>query len=357
MLPAMNWRVAVPLVLIGAVLVLLPLAVVVELPGETAVQEFFGQKYEEPCGPTIHAGKDGSWREEPAAPMVRDGPSGVRIGRFVYLVGGIDSFDKHFEYVDGAEQLERLDLVTGKWTDLPSMPAELNHVQLAAADGDLYALGGLTAHLAKYSATGRSWRYDTEAKRWTELAPMPTPRGAGGAVTIGRRIYVVGGVSGGERRTTLEAYNIDTGEWESRKPMSSPRDHLGAAALGGRLYVLGGRRNDEISLSDFERYDPASDTWERLPGPPEATAGFGFTAANGRLIAAGGENLRYRVLTGRALAYDPDTRDWHELPSMDTPMHGVAMVEYRGRVYTFAGSRCSGYHPFRSAASLEVPSA
>ncbi len=353
----MSWRVAVPVTFVAALIVFVPLAAVVELPGETAVQEFLGQKYEEPCGSTIHAGEGQAWREEPGAPKVRDGPSGVRVGRYVYVLGGIEDYDDDFEYVDSAEELERFDLRTGEWKELPPMPVELNHIQLAAARGDLYVLGGLTAHLAETAATGRAWRFDIESNRWSKLPPLPTPRGAAGAVTIGDRIYVVGGVVDEQRKTTLEAYDLDTGRWESLAPMQSPRDHLGAATLDGKLYALGGRRGNAVALDDFERYDPASDRWERLPGPPEATAGFGFEAANGRLVASGGENLRYRVLTGRTWAFDPATREWVALPSMDPPMHGHVMVEYRDRVYVFAGSRCSGYHPFRSAASLEVPPA
>lgn len=351
----MNWRVALPVAIIAAVLVLLPLAAIVELPGETAVQEFFGQKYEEPCGDTIHAGDGGAWREEPGAPLIRDGPSGVRVGRYAYLVGGIVSYDAKFEFVDGAEQLERFDLETSEWTELPPLRAQLNHVNLAAARGDLYVLGGLTAHLAESAATARAWRYDVETRRWERLPPMPTARGAGAAVAIGDRIYVAGGVADEQSRTELEAFDLDTERWERLAPMPTPRNHVGGATLGGRLYVLGGRDDSDISLTDFERYDPATERWERLPGPPEATAGFGFEAANGRLVAAGGENLRHRVMTGRTWAFAPDTREWDALPNMDTPMHGQAMVEYHGRVYVFAGSRCSGYHPFRSAASLEVP--
>ena len=351
----MNWRVALPVAMIAAVLVLLPLAAIVELPGETAVQEFFGQKYEEPCGDTIHAGDGGAWREEPGAPLIRDGPSGVRVGRYAYLVGGIVSYDAKFEFVDGAEQLERFDLETSEWTELPPLPAQLNHVNLAAARGDLYVLGGLTAPLAESAATARAWRYDVETRRWERLPPMPTARGAGAAVAIGDRIYVAGGVADEQSRTELEAFDLDTERWERLAPMPTPRNHVGGATLGGRLYVLGGRDDSDISLTDFERYDPATERWERLPGPPEATAGFGFEAANGRLVAAGGENLRHRVMTGRTWAFAPDTREWDALPNMDTPMHGQAMVEYHGRVYVFAGSRCSGYHPFRSAASLEVP--
>lgn len=357
MLRGMRWQVTLPVALVVAALVLVPLAAVIELPGEAAVQKLFGQRYVEPCGPTVHRGESGAWRDEPAAPTLRDGPSAARVGRYAYLVGGILSFDDEYEDVDSADQVERLDLVTRKWEEMPPLPRGLNHVNLASGNGDLYVLGGLTAHLVDYEATGQSWRFDSDSERWEELPPLPTPRGAGAAVTIGDRIYVVGGVADHERRTELEAYDIRTGKWERLAPMRSARDHLGGAALDGRLYVLGGRRGNDLSLTDFERYDPETDSWERLPGPPEATAGFGFEAVNGRLVAAGGENLRHRVLTGRTWAFDPQAREWDSLPDMDTPMHGHPMVEYRGRAYVFAGSECSGFHPFKRAASLEVPPA
>ena len=139
--------------------------------------------------------------------------------------------------------------------------------------------------------------------------------------------------------------------------MTSARDHLGAAELDGMIYVLGGRRRDELPLTDFERYDPETDEWEMLPELPEGTAGFGFEEANGRLVATGGENLAERILSGRTWAYDPAEEEWSRLPDMQTPMHGHAMIEYRDRVRVFAGSHCSGFHPFRSSESLEVPPA
>jgi N-acetylneuraminic acid mutarotase len=351
----MRWPVAIPVTLLALGAILVPLAAVVELPGEARLQEFLGQEYEEPCGPIVNRGDSGVWRQETAAPLERDGPSGVRVGHHVYLVGGIHSFDDEYRNVDSVHEVERLDLRTGEWEDLPPLPRGLNHVQIAAVDGDLYVLGGLTDRLWRFEATGQSWRFDGD--RWEPIAPLPTPRGAGAAVAIGKKIYVVGGVADDRRYTALEVYDVPTGTWEQLSPMRYSRDHLGAAELDGRLYVLGGRRGDDLPLTDFERYDPGSDEWETLPELPEGTAGFGFEEANGRLVATGGENLRERILTGRTWAYDPAEEDWTRLPDMSTPMHGHAMVEYRDRVIVFAGSRCSGYHPFRHSESLEVPSA
>ena len=353
----MRWAVAIPVGLLTLGVVLVPLAAVVELPGEAEVQELLGQEYREPCGPIVARGESGAWREETPAPLERDGPSGVRAGHYVYLVGGIHEFDDDFVDVDSVEEVERLDLRTGEWEDMPPLPRGLNHVQVAAADGDVFVLGGLTDHLSRFEPSGESWRFDVEAERWEPIAPLPTPRGAGAAVTIGDKIYVVGGVANHRQLTTLEAYDVDTDTWETLTPMTSARDHLGAAELDGMIYVLGGRRRDEIPLTDFERYDPKTDEWEQLPELPEGTAGFGFEEANGRLVATGGENLAERILSGRAWAYDPAEEAWSRLPDMRTPMHGHAMIEYRGRVRVFAGSHCSGFHPFRSSESLEVPPA
>ena len=357
MLNPMRRSFLVPIVLIGAVVVLIPVAAVVELPGEAKVQELLGDEWEEPCGPVLHRGEGHAWRTESAPEIVRDGPAGVRTGKYVYLVGGIHSFDDEFENVDSAHEVERLDLTTGKWEDMPPLPRGLNHIQVAAVGADVYVLGGITDRLSEFVPTGQSWRFDAAAERWVEIDPLPTPRGAGAAVTIGDAIYVIGGVAHGKRLTTLERYDTTTGTWEALSPMRSARDHLGAAALDGKLYVLGGRRSNELPLSDFERYDPATDSWARLPGVPDATAGFGFDAANGQLVATGGEDLNRHVLTGQAWAYDPSSREWEALPDMKSPMHGHAQIEYRGRVYAYAGSECSGFHPFRRAESLEVPPA
>src|SRR5918999_2611180 len=161
----MRWAVAIPVGLLTLGVVLVPLAAVVELPGEAEVQELLGQEYREPCGPIVARGEGGAWREETPAPLERDGPSGVRAGHHVYLVGGIHEFDDEYRDVDSVEEVERLDLRTGEWEDMPPLPRGLNHVQVAGAGGELFVLGGLTDRASQFEATGQSWRYDAEAER------------------------------------------------------------------------------------------------------------------------------------------------------------------------------------------------
>jgi hypothetical protein len=349
-----NWR--IPLVVLVVALVLVPIATVAELPGEATVKDLLGVGQSEACGPIVNAGEPGVWRSELETPTLRDGPSGAVTDTHAYLVGGIASFNEDGTRADSLATAERFDFQTELYEELPPLPRALNHVTLAAAGGQVYALGGLGNDYESLEATGESWRYHPAERRWEPIAPMPTPRGAAGAAVIGDRIYVAGGVADRRSVATLEAYDVSTGRWSRLAPMEVERDHLGVAALDGRLHAVGGRRVEGSPLSDHESFDPATGRWERLADIPEPTSGFGLAAHDGRLVAAGGEDRPRRVLTGSVWSYAPDSREWTRLPGMSRPKHGFAMVAYGDRVWAFAGSRCSGFFPVRSVESWRPPS-
>ena len=349
----MKWW--IPVVVLVCALALIPIATVAELPGEVPVKDLLGVGQSETCGPIVNGGDPGVWRSEPDTPVLRDGPSGAVTGSHAYLVGGIADFEDDGTTADSLDTAERFDFRTGRYEELPPLPRALNHVTVVAADGDVYALGGLGDDFEALEATGESWRYDAGERRWEPIAPMPTPRGGAGAAVIGDRIYVAGGAADRRSVGTLEAYDLETGRWSRLAPMGVERDHHGVAALEGKLHAVGGRRVEGSPMADHERYDPATDDWERLPDIPEATSGFGFVAHDGRLIAAGGEDLPRRVLTGSVWAYSPKSETWARLSSMSRPKHGFAMVEHSGRLWAFSGSRCSGFFPVRSVESWRPP--
>jgi Kelch motif/Galactose oxidase, central domain len=344
-----------PVGVLVCVLALVPIATVAELPGEAPVKDLLGVGQTEACGPIVNRGDPGVWRSEPETPVLRDGPTGAVIGSYAYLVGGIADFDDDGTTADSLPTVERFDFRTGRYEELPPLPRELNHVTVAAAGGDVYALGGLGDDLQAVEATGESWRYDEGERRWVPIAPMPTPRGAAGAAVIGNRIYVAGGAADRRSLGTLEAYDLKTGRWSTLEPMSVERDHHGVEALDGKLHAVGGRPVQGSPLADHEVYDPATDSWERLPDIPEPTSGFGLVAHDGRLIAAGGEDLPRRVLSGSVWAYDPGAGEWERLEGMSRPKHGFAMLEHGGRLWAFSGSRCSGFFPVRSVESWRPP--
>src|SRR5262249_28588511 len=152
-----------------------------------------------------------------------------------------------------------------------------------------------------------AWEYDSQADAWKALAPMPTRRGAGAAVELGGRIYVVGGSTvpphhGGPgtqaaRLPPVGPLGEDEPAGGRRRPlpgMPTPRNHFTAAALDGRLIVIGGRIGDvnvtRSSNTDVvEAYDPAADAWTLRARMPTARSGTAGGAHAGKIYVVGGE--------------------------------------------------------------------
>jgi hypothetical protein len=116
------------------------------------------------------------------------------------------------------------------------------------------------------------------------------------------------------------------------------------SALGyrGAVYVAGGRNEKKGVLREFDRFDPRTGRWVRLPDLSAESSGAGLLDIGGRLVVPGGENPPKRYLTGRVMAYDFHTSRWSDLPAMEHPRHGYGSVADRGRLYVFGGSRCPG---------------
>lgn len=344
---------------VAAILILLVLGAVLatasvrELPGEARLKRLVGISQPEACK-IVGAGDAKDWRSETQTPTLRDGPSAVELGERIVLVGGIREFYDDYRKARSLSTVEAFDFKTGRWSRWPDLPQPLNHVGVAAVDGKLYAFGGLTDEWRIGRATAQSWRYDPDRRRWTELADMPTARGGAGVAVVGKRIYVVGGIAGTVSLDAVESFDTRTGRWSRHAPMPTRRDHLGVAASGGQVYAVAGRKEDERSLKAFERYDPAADEWTTLPPIPEHKAGFVLAETPAGLVASGGEDLRTRTLYAGVYAFEPGKDAWRRIGSMAEPKHGYGAAYVDGRLWVFGGSRCSGFKPTRSTASMRV---
>jgi N-acetylneuraminic acid mutarotase len=348
-------RVLLPLLLVAAVVVLLPLSALVDLPYERQVKNFLGLRYRAAgCAPVYHRGTFGAWRDEGRLPTKLEEGRAVRVGDSAYLVGGLTT-----EVVDNfghsTSAFRRYDFKTGKFTTLPNLPRRLNHVGIAAHDGAVYVIGGLGDQLEYLSEASQAlWRYDIAAEKWTELPSMPTPRGALGAAFVGDTLYAVGGRNGVDSFPTVEAYDIDKGRWSERAPMPEKRDHLGVASLGGKVYAVGGRYDGGPELSEFDSYDPATNRWTQMPSLPIGTSGVDLERVGAEVVVTGGEDSEQAYLTGRTFAFSPRTGRWRELPSSPRPKHGYASASYHDRLYVFGGARCAGSTPTDTIESLRV---
>jgi hypothetical protein len=164
------------------------------------------------------------------------------------------------------------------------MPVPAHHIMVATWNDKIYVFGGFVRppSIVAWQPIDRAWEYDPATDNWRELAPMPTPRGAGQAVEVGGKIYVIGGARSnkpGEAGApippgsidqlvvgTVEEYDPATNQWRARSPMPTARNHFFAGAVDGKIYAVDGRigtvfvtKSDTIDL--VESYDPVTDHW------------------------------------------------------------------------------------------------
>jgi len=300
----------------------------------------------------VHA--QGRWLKLAPFPEPSEELIGAAAGGKMYVFGGYEVGGKPkgmvYEY----------DPVSDKWTKKKPMALPAHHMVIVEHSGKLYVTGGFvlsTQGPPSWVPINNVWQYDPASDNWKALAPMPTPRGGGGAGVVGERIYVIGGATNAPGETglrggvaqqvlgTVEEYYIANDVWRTKSPMPTPRNHVGAGMINNKIYIVGGRIGAAwITMASntdaVEEYDPAADKWSSLRARmPTARSGGASAVWFGRVLFAGGEFQDSRMMGAfRAMeAYEPVTNTWTQLPSMPLPRHGVAGAVIGNRFHLVSG--------------------
>ncbi len=197
-------------------------------------------------------GRDTTWRTLPAMPIdsARGSSAMGALGDQLVVAGGLAG--------NAVATVSAFDLPTQTWSDLPPLPAPVDHGCGAVVSGKLYVIGGRRGTVT--SVTASVYEY-TPGGDWRTRSPMPTARGGVACGVVGERIIVVGGEGNPANAAGLfanvEAYAPASDTWEILPPMPTPRHGMGAAGAGGRLYVPGGGRREGFAATDvFEIFTP-----------------------------------------------------------------------------------------------------
>ena len=179
------------------------------------------------------------------------------------------------------------------------------------------------------------------AAHWAPLPAAPIAgRIAAGAVWTGREMVVWGGVARGSGTPSAAsdgaAYNPTTRQWRAiASPPSGVLGDAGNAAVwtGARAVFWAGNSSDGPAVG--ATYDPASDTWQRLPkGPLGAREGYASAWTGHELLLLGGTSGD-QFARPVAAAVNPSTGAWRQLHAFDA-LAGLRLgraVVVGGRVY------------------------
>jgi N-acetylneuraminic acid mutarotase len=232
----------------------------------------------------------GAW--EPLAPPSRRRRGGAlcAAGGRLHLLGGMDASENPVAAADA------FDPATGTWASLAPLPTARAWMGAAELEGRVYAVGGRGERMALGHASAAVEAYDPAAGRWKSCRDMHLPRVHPAVAAAAGEVYAVGGASrvllGAGRTATSESYDPAADRWTRQPRLPRPRMQSAVAALHDRLYVAGGREDDAPATADVRRLDPGAGAWVRFAPIPGPLRGPCAAAMDGVLYLVGGAGER-----------------------------------------------------------------
>lgn len=216
-------------------------------------------------------------------------------------------------------------------------PLVASHVTVTAAEGKIYAVGGLTAALASSNAFHC---FDPATGNWTTLAPITTLRRSAGLAYYNGNIYLYGGYdhAGAITYSWVDRYNIASNTWTTGLTAGLARQDFASIAVGDRLYCFGGYNTDYISSNAY--YVMGSDTWVNIASQPGlryagcATDGVNIYLVGGQ-IASGMLNTVYR--------YNIASNTFTTLAVLPAAGHSCALMLVDGFLICYSGYNNTAY--------------
>jgi len=253
------------------------------------------------------------------------------VGEYLYVYGGHAGQAHSYSRETTQNKLRRLHLgQPQQWEELPTGP-KLQGLALVAHGENLYRIGGMQPQNAKSEKPDtRSQaicaKFDTIAKLWTEIEPLPEPRSSHDAVVVGDSLFVFGGwqLNGLAGKTDwhdhgfrLDLTNPGSGWHRIDQPFR--RRALTMAARAGKVYVIGGMTEAGKVECTVNVFDAESEIWS--DGPPLPVEGsHGFTPAAATL----GERLYVAPANGKVYRLEGD--HWQEVATTKDHRFSARMV-------------------------------
>jgi hypothetical protein len=159
----------------------------------------------------------------------------------------------------------------------------------AVVDGRIYVFGGMTRH-RRMEISPQAEVYDPARNSWRELRPLPVPLYQATATAMGPLIFILGGATQNGMNQNLLIYNtiLDTCIRVGHVPAA--RRGMGAITVGRRILVIGGIVDRQRYEGSGYWFDPDSTLWREAPAMNNPSAGFGLAFA-GNLWVVGGMSV------------------------------------------------------------------
>ncbi|XP_075462123.1 kelch-like protein 8 isoform X1 [Ascaphus truei] len=237
---------------------------------------------------------------------------------------------------DPFRSIECYSISRNSWFFGPEMNSRRRHVGVISVGGKVFAVGGHDGN----EHLGSMELFDPLTNKWMMKASMNTKRRGIALSSLGGPIYAIGGLDDNTCFNDVERYDIECDQWSAVTPMITPRGGVGSVALVNHVYAVGG--NDGVaSLSSVERYDPHLDKWVDVKEMGQRRAGNGVSELHGCLYVVGGFDDNSPLSSVER--YDPRLNKWEYVAELTTPRGGVGIATLMGKIYAVGGHNGNAY--------------
>ena len=273
----------------------------------------------------------------------------------VYLMGGlIDPDPLQSGDETSTTLIEIFDVANGTWDPAPnSMPYAQQYHDCVKIGTKIYVIGDYFPHAnPEIKSTGTVQILDLLTDNWSNGTNMPNSKGVGlaGSTEHNGYLYVAGGISNRIRSDPtdrLMRYDPVNDVWSEMANMSHKRFAFDLVPFRGKLIAYGGMvqyfdaatNETVIGTSNItEAYDPATNSWSRLPNATHLWASYASAVINDEIIIIGGYSGTgwAAVKNGKTLGYDPMTNSWRTHNNLQIDMFESTMVNANGTL-VYAG--------------------
>ncbi|PKP78653.1 MAG: hypothetical protein CVT81_03195 [Alphaproteobacteria bacterium HGW-Alphaproteobacteria-3] len=278
---------------------------------------------------------------------------GALLGSDLYVIGG--------DSTSGPRTVAEIyDMRGNIWRAAPALPVGLQQFGIAAHGGRLFVSGGYEAPAPQRPGfmapddpagvadkvepgdTANGWVYDPRVGTWLSIAGMPSSRAGHGLVSVGSRIYALGGRGGGASR--VWAYDPGTDSWDVvGDAMPAPRIAAAYVPVDGRIYAIGGL-SDGTAISRIDIFDPSTGKWTSGPALPAPRSGHVAAVLDGKVHVTGGEQRVPPRTYGDHFVLDLASNRWERGAPMPTPRHGAVAAAAEGKFVVVGGSPGAGVY-------------
>lgn len=248
----------------------------------------------------------------------------------LYMCGGHQGAEHTYPPESFSNQFSVYDIATNKWTDLAPRPSLAHGYQIAAYGDYVYAFGGFAysaEHKPRWKSIDVIDRYSIKENKWETIGKLKLPRSSNVAVTIGLKVYLVGGWNGtpkfendadGFFHDTVEIFDLST-EKVAVAPYKIPtpvRRALTGINYQDKILLVGGLGQGASHFELIQKVtliDPVTGDTKELPPLPFATFAPAAELLGNELFVFGGMfktgEMNYEYVS-HIYALDIDKGQW-----------------------------------------------